>query len=227
MKTYWFYLEPYTFIWEKQGKVMVYNSLSGTHILFDMDSDTQPIVTSWNNADNLYGVELTEVDIEKKSVQNLISQVRDTFSGDIIELGSEQQRPVSLKPFLNFQMDRQRLANLKAGEANRQYGEKVLNHLYELTIYVDGTCQNDCSHCGEYYKQTVCCTQQNNNFLHPQQIDGFLKNICSGSVGSINILGGDLLSNTLLSEYINVFSQFGFTKHYSLCFSVPPLWFSV
>jgi len=214
MKKYWFYLEPYTFLWEKQEKVMLYNSLSGTHILFEPDSATKPIVTSWNNADNLYGIELTEADIEKESVKDLIFQVREAFSGDIIELGAEQQPPVSLKPFLNFQMDRQRLANLKAGEANRQYGEKVLQHLYELTIYVDGMCMNDCPYCSSYLKQIICCTKQNNNFLQPQQIERFLQSISNSGVGRINILGGDLLSNSLLPEYINVFSLYGFTKNY-------------
>jgi len=151
---------------------------------------------------------------QAEDYDSLIFQVREAFSGDIIELVPEQQRPVSLKPFLNFQMDRQRLANLKAGEANRQYGEKVLRHLYELTIYIDGTCQKDCHFCGKFHKQVVCCTKQNNDFLMPQQIEMFLKKISNSGIGRISILVGDLLSNSLLSEYINVLSHFGFAKHW-------------
>jgi len=143
-KKYWFYLEPYTFIWEKQGKVMLYNSLSGTHILFEPDLVTKPIVASWINPDNLYGIELSEADLEKKTVQDLIFQVREAFSGDIIEISPKQQRPVLLKPFLNFQMDRLKLTNMKIGEANRQLGEDVFGNLYELTMYVDGKCPSHC-----------------------------------------------------------------------------------
>jgi len=214
MKNFWFYLEPYTFLWRKQGKVMLYNTLSGKHIIFEIESITKPIVESWDNTDNMYGVKLTEADMAKPPIQNLISQVRDTFLGDIIEDGLVQNRPVSLKPFLNFQMDRQRLENLKLGNTNKQYGDKILHHLLEMSIYVDGKCLNNCPYCSEYYKQTLCCTKNSKGFLQPLQIEKMLRLISYSSVKCINILGGDLLSNSLLLEYINILNQFGFTKNY-------------
>ena len=214
MKKYWFYLEPYTFIREKQEEVMLYNTLSGVHILFVQDAATKPIVSSWLDANNLYGVELTESDMEKTSVKKLIFRVRESFSGDIVEIGPNQQRPVSLQPFLNFQMDRQRLENLKAGDANKQYGDRILHHLFELNLYITGICPNDCPCCDKYYKQTVCCTKHGKDALQPQQIEKLLQTITHSSVKCINILGGDLFSNGLLSEYMDVLNRFGFVKNY-------------
>ena len=214
MKKFWFYLEPYTFLWEKQKKVMLYNTLSGAYIVFEPDSATKPIVNSWHDADNMYGFELTGADIEKETVQALISQVRDTFSGDIVEVDNEQKKPVSLKPFLNFQMDRQRLANLKGNDANKQYGDRILYHLFEVSIYIDGKCQNNCSYCKEYYKQTPCCTKSNYRFLQPLKIEKMLQSIVNSSVKCINFLGGNLLSNDLLPEYIDVLNRFDFAKNY-------------
>jgi len=210
----WFYLEPYTFLWQKHGKVMLYNTLSGTHFLFEPDSATKHIVESWNDADKMYGVELTEAELEKVSVQVLINQVRNTFSGDIIEFASEQQRPVSLKPFLNFQMDRQRLENLKRGDANKQYGDRILNNLFEINMYIDGKCLKNCTYCSKYHKQTLCCTKCNNGFIQPFKIEKMLQQISYSSVNCINILGGDLFSNSLLPEYLKVFNQFCFIKNY-------------
>ena len=76
MKKYWFYLGPYTLLWKKEGKVLLYNTLSGEHILFEPDLATLPIVDAWTEVDNMYGVELIEADVEKTSVQSLIFGIR-------------------------------------------------------------------------------------------------------------------------------------------------------
>ena len=109
MKTYWFYLEPYTFLFPKNENALIYNTFSGKSISVKISPDIKPIIEAWDNPDNLYTAVISELQYENKKVSSLVKKIRNSFSGDIIEAKAGFERPVILKPFLNFQKDRIRL----------------------------------------------------------------------------------------------------------------------
>ena len=133
MKKYCFYLEPYTFLWEDLDNALLYNTLSGESKLFKKSPNVEVILNSWQEPQNMYCALIPENELEKKEVKELIDLVKNTFSGDLVDLSDLSSTPISLKPFLNFQKEKERLDKEQMGSI----GDDVMSNLHEVNILLD------------------------------------------------------------------------------------------
>lgn len=84
MKTYWFYLEPYTFIMEGWQGMMTYNTLNGAIVKDKHIQKIQTLLKQLQLPSNGYCTLVNEVQLENKEIQSFITEIRNTFSGDLI-----------------------------------------------------------------------------------------------------------------------------------------------
>jgi len=210
MKTYWFYLEPYTFLFQKNEDALIYNTLSGKSIPVKISPDIKHIIETWDKPENFYTVEISEVQYKNKKIASLIKKVRNSFSGDIIEEKTESERPVILKPFLNFQKDRIRL------EDNRSFstGDNVLKELSSLTLYLTGKCNQNCQYCSTYFKQFACCTKNDDKSASITEIENTLNHLVGSNLSQLHILGGNLASIPNINDFVSLFDTIPVKKNY-------------
>ena len=55
---YWFYLEPYTFMFRNEHKTVIYNTLNSAYLVCPNDAVVEQILEQWENAGNGYGAVL-------------------------------------------------------------------------------------------------------------------------------------------------------------------------
>ena len=196
--TYWLYLGPYTFISEDAGGFFLYNSQSGEGVSFPKSEALNPIVEQLQDFSNLYSVRLTLEDLQADSVFRFVRTVQVFEFGDLIE-GSEP-KPVIMPPLLNLQRGVEKLKL-----HNVSLSEKVLSHLQEIVIYVNGSCDKDCKGCHTFFKQHLGCTVSGNE-LDIHSLKKFLRPII-GTGTVVTLQGGNVFQYTHLNELLSFLDE--------------------
>jgi pseudo-rSAM protein len=183
-KKKWLYLEPYTFIWNSRDGVYVYNSLSCRGFKFDHTPDTYAIAEQLADINNLGSVELAENQLTSVGVTAFVKKLKELIAGNVLPY-----RPVIIPPWLNLQMDIERLR-----KDSRSSGENALQHLYQMDIRFDSHNDND------YANRLI-------NFIRP------LKN---SIIRFINLHNTELLANDVLDGITSVLNDIQAPKEISL-----------
>lgn len=145
-ENYWFFIEPYVFLSLIGESLFLYNTLDGNRI--DTANATaikllEPIVRNQETTVLLAG-SLLHAD---KALSDFVSELREKFMGDLIEVSLTRNRPIQLSPILNIQNSIERL---KSNE-DRSIGENLMNHLHEVTIFL----KNPSSFPNKYFPTSV------------------------------------------------------------------------
>lgn len=199
---YWFYLEPYTFIFGGvQGKI-IYNTLNGN--IVNVPPAALPLINELEKDGSGYTVELEEGLLENEIIRSFIKEIRENFSGDI--LSNEAHKPFVCKPILDLLNDPRKLL----AKEGRTLTSDLLSYLHEVNLYLDSNCTYHCTHCTGYCKQFPWCT----TFEHIttslsiedyENLFGFLSTV---GVKQLNLFGGDILHNSLLDPLIDIANSF-------------------
>ena len=131
---YLFYLEPYTFIFIGNKRVLVYNTINSAYIEVDYQNHLlKKIIDTLNKPDNGYGIVLDEVEIIDEGIAGFIQVVKNSFSGDLVLFKQGMLKPFIFKPapYMN---------NLVEDEDDADYsktaGEFALQNLSEVTLFL-------------------------------------------------------------------------------------------
>jgi pseudo-rSAM protein len=136
MKTaidYWFTIEPYVFIGITNKCILLYNTLDGVTI----ESDKKEVIELLQETlqeENCGVVLLTDERYKQKDVNSFISELREKFMGDIINVALSKGKPVQLLPYFNFP-DKQKVYK----KHNFSSLKNVLESLSEISIHVNAT----------------------------------------------------------------------------------------
>lgn len=215
MKKFWFYLEPYSFVFEGKQGIVIYNTLNGKIIQCNDDLIVHDILNQLKERDSGYCTLLTQDQINNKSVEDFVENIRNTFSGDIIDCDLSHGKPFILKPILNLLNDPEKTLQGK-GYTLR---ENVLDYVHEVNIYINTDCTQGCSSCKDYYKQFLCCTECNTKFLLSVEEYKILFDYLSViGVQKINILGGNLSQNSLFYSLLQLIEHYRFKKYIYLSY---------
>lgn len=197
-KQYWFYLEPYTFIFKSKNDFVVYNTLNSSYIQAPSNLIVSEVLTSLNVASNGYCIVLKEEQLLDSSFYEFAMQVRKTFSGDLVESETNTTKPFIFKPtlFLNTNIR-------KSKEVDSSFlGERILDNLNEVSIYLPGHCVNKCRYCKELYKQINHCTLFDCETLSLSNYLLLLLDLNESGVNKVNIIGSNLVQNEYLSDLL-------------------------
>lgn len=207
---YLFYLEPYTFLFRSRSMSVVYNTLNSAYIVCPNHPTVQHILEQWEDAANGYGTELNEETLKDETVQLFVNNVRDTFSGDCVEIDKEQPKPYIFKPTLFLNTD----IRIKEEQNKVSLGERVLQNLHEVTLFFSSSCMQNCAACSSYYRQMNHCTVCHEDVLKIEDYIRLLRQLQICGIQRVNLLAG---GNPLLNSYIRKlsleFSESTFKKH--------------
>lgn len=95
------FLEPYSFIFEGKQGYIIYNTLNGEIVKSYNTKIINDIIRSIKQS-NRYGISIEENLLKDKSVLHFIKDLRETFTGDIINIEEMGHAPFVFKPVLDL-----------------------------------------------------------------------------------------------------------------------------
>lgn len=207
MKYYWLYLESYSFIFEGVQGHIIYNTLNGKTVRDNLNFDIYVIIEQLKLPSNGYCVILTEEQFSNINILSFVSEIRSTFSGDIIETHYSKNKPFIIKPLLDLLNDPEKIEKEK-GYTMR---EDILSYLHEINIYVKTSCDQSCVYCEKYYKQCVFCTTNcDESILEITDYKILFDHLNTIGLQKINIIGGNLLKSKIFNELILMLDSYSF-----------------
>lgn len=106
MKKYWLLLEAYVFAWANENTALFYNSLSGKFVRIFQTEILKEIINSLLEENNLYCIEVTDVQLEHNEVREFVSTLRTMFMGDIYPQTKFTQKPLVVVPMESINEDK-------------------------------------------------------------------------------------------------------------------------
>lgn len=125
-------LYPDTFLWNKNGEGMIYNSINNCGFRFNNDA-IEETAKALNNLKNLYCVEINKLDTRNPEQEQFIANIQKCKAGELVKLSASSPSPVVFPPLLNLQSEIGRLQK----ESAEMVGENMLDYLHELTIWIN------------------------------------------------------------------------------------------
>jgi len=132
---YWFTIEPYVYIGFTNKYALLYNTLDRVTI----DSDKPEVIELLQEVlqKENYGVILLPAKrLQNKSIYAFITELREKYMGDIIDVTLSKGKPIQLTPFFNFS-DSDKFEIYK--KQNFPSDRNILANLSEINIHVDST----------------------------------------------------------------------------------------
>lgn len=98
---YWFTIEPYVFVGITDKCVLLYNTLDGVSI----ESDKKEVIELLREIlkkENCGVILLTNENYKQENINTFVSELREKYMGDIIDVSLTKGKPVQLLPFYNY-----------------------------------------------------------------------------------------------------------------------------
>jgi pseudo-rSAM protein len=194
---YWICIEPFVFIFKGIDEYILYNSLSYTTLKVKINENKMisNMLEHFMEMDNLYSFLITGYQIIESNLQDFIMQLRSGYYGDIFPFDFFPKKPAILPPVSNIKNS---IENIKK-DTELQRRETYLNFFHEVTIYINGNCNLNCSYCDKYLKQFLFCSKSDFQFSL-EDISLLFGLLSNTYVSKINITGG----NPFLYKHLNI-----------------------
>lgn len=213
-KKYWFYIDTYVHLFLKKDSLLLYNSYTGKILEYKGNAEIIKLAKRLLAPRNLQVILLAESDLDQPAIGGFVSDIRENFMGDLLDVAYSNGKPILMPPLVKNQMD----VKLLKGEKDLSVGEDIISYLTEISLYINENCNQGCSICRKSYKQFLCCTSRENwkNELKMGHITGLFSEIKHSSLSRVNILGGDFLAYNDLNGLISILRTLDCEKNYYL-----------
>ena len=202
MKYYWFYIDTYVYARKTENSLILYNTLSKNITKFYQIE----ILSFYDKLKEENGIiKLNTNDLKNRTLREFVILVKNTFSGDLIEIKNGNSKPILLKSQCHIMDD----ARNKAKDEKKEIKD-ILQYLHELSIYVNSECNiKDCQICNYAYKQTdTCYKQAENNSLNLEEIKPIIDLIdCLPNLRKLKVLGGDINKYESLNDLLELLKE--------------------
>ncbi|MDR2407841.1 MAG: TIGR04150 pseudo-rSAM protein [Bacteroidales bacterium] len=128
---YWLYLESYTFLFYNENEFVIYNTLNSAYIDCFKYSSAGTVLLELYSTKGSYCTGVTSDQLEDALFVELVSKIRDTFSGGIIR--NKGKIPFIFKPTLRIYLNPAK-AEIKE---DKLLGINTLLYLHEVSFYLD------------------------------------------------------------------------------------------
>lgn len=208
LNDYWFYLEPYTFIFEGEGEIVLYNTLNGAYIFCSSDTSVIHLIKELADSDG-YCIKISCQDFQNVEIRKFIENVRNSFSGDCVPCNNSKGKPFVFKPILRLNDN-----SYKPHSGSKEMeGHNVLHYLNELSIYLTSSCNQKCPHCSTYNKQFLFCQNRNSSQYFPfEELTSLLNRMEKCKIGKVNFLGGNIFEYKYIQDFISILFKYTFKK---------------
>lgn len=212
---YWFYIDNYVHISQKKDLLLLYNPLTGKLLeYYKCNREIIKLVKHLHSEKNLLVILLSDRELKKPAIAQFVRDVQVYFMGGLMDVSCSEGKPVQLMPMVNILRDVEKIKK----DAFRSVGEGMMRYLNEISLYVNDECHLDCDICGGGYKQFLCCTkrQTQNRELDILDVKKIFKQTVASSLLNINILGGNILRYSKLTELTTILKEYSFEKTFYL-----------
>lgn len=141
MKEYWLSLFPDTFLWIRQEKGYIYNSINGRGVRFENVGTIAGLTAVLEDIDALYRVKIGEKELNIPEVKKWVKELVDTGCGRLAPDDGRHKCPVSMRPELRIQDD----IEYYQWEYRQHIDGNIIHNLHELVFYVNGSRYGDAS----------------------------------------------------------------------------------
>ncbi len=209
--TFWFTLSKHTYVsFNSQGLLLLYNTHNGKTLVVH-NSKCLEIVQNVYEPSNLGVIEINPEKLGEQ-VYDFIEKSVALGIGIKMEKTISSNKPINLLPILNLQNDVEKL--ISTGETHL-IGDHISDYLTSLTLYITNQCEQNCVHCGEYFRQTHFCTKAlKGNFLPPETINELLEQSGSTQLKKVNIIGGNIALHPKWEELLSILTKYTFDYHF-------------
>jgi len=213
-KKYWFYIDSYVHLFLKNDSLLLYNSYTGKILEYKGNSDIIKLARRLMAPRNLQVILLAESDLEQSAIGGFVSDIRENFMGDLIDVADSNGKPIIMTPLVKNQMD----VKFLKGEKDRSVGEDIMSYLTEISLYINNNCNQGCSICRKAYRQFLCCIskKKGKSELKMAHIKRLFSEIKHSNLSRVNILGGDFLAYNDLNGLISILRALDCEKNYYL-----------
>ena len=202
----WFFIKPHTFVSKSNQNncLLLYNTENGNFI----ETNDEHIINVVNILHEQKNLGTTLLDGNDMLYPAFYLFIQEAIKKDLcgtIPYESNESRPIQLMPVLSIQRDVEKLK--KKGLTS--YLDNTLAYLTEITLYVNGFCEQNCIYCDKIYKQLNYCTKgvDTTNLLDLSSLEHIAKQIKYAPVNTINIFGGDIFKYPFYKQLDNIFSS--------------------
>lgn len=211
MNEYWLVLQPYTFIFNTTKEVLFYNSETGHSIREPLNYNLKRVVDELLMPSNAYCASLTEEELSDSQMLFIVTQLRTSFSGEIIKKKSTSNKPFMFRPVARLFNDIDFIVKIGYEKA----GESIAQLLGEININLNTNCELNCLHCSEFYKQTPYCNRQEipNFSVDFEKLHSILNVFDLMGVMKVTFSVSKLITNTPELNLLTDFGKSRFQKH--------------
>lgn len=231
-KNYWLYISSDVYCCIKGEKALLYNTANGRHLETDSTVNIR-LLEALHETTSLGSIGFEGARLQDDTLREFLTRFCEAGMGGLVDRQEQPQKPVQMMPMLNLQQDIERLPTYSTMILARN----SLNYLLELNIYLSNTCMQNCSLCGHYFLQSLCCTRlpEVDTELELEDLSHLLHQVKHSAVGRINLLGGDIFNYRYFQDLLPVLSGFEdrvhIWNHYTRILAektpLPPLFYEV
>lgn len=201
-RKYWFYIDNYVHISKKKDWILFYNPYNGKILEYLNNLDVSRLVSNLLKIKHMRTILLSHSDLEQAEIRKFIEKIREHFMGDLIDVAYSKKKPVQMSPIVKIH---QNIAHLKKDEM-RSVGEKVIDYLSDVWIYLNNTCDKKCIDCRRAYLQFPFCTTKNQSHqeLSLPEIRQLFFELQGSKSLNIHFLGGNILKYSKLEQLLDI-----------------------
>jgi len=212
IKHYWFYIDSYVHISVKNENILLYNPYNGNFLEYSQKPQILKLLKRLQYPKNLQVIKLDETDLEKPIIKEFVQKIREFFMGDLMDMKYSKGKPIQMTPIVKIQKD---VKFLKADNI-RTVGEKMMEYLTQISLYINNRCSQNCMICRKAYRQFLCCTTGNAKFkeLDINHIRNVFEDTKNCSLTNVNILGGNIFDYSTLTNLLSYLNNLDIKKTY-------------
>ena len=191
MKKYWILIDTYVFVWKDMQNILFYNTLAKKGFTIQLSPIIEPVINRLLEKSNLRVTDIDASFYTTKEGDSFISQLRESFCGDVLDQAFFPNKPIVILPELNINetVDRpeETISNIEG------FGSQISRNLMEATIQLTGACNLECTNCNLSSKQMLWCNKQTHT-LSVSDLTLIVNKLKHVGIYKINFIGGDVLA---------------------------------
>lgn len=206
---YWFTIEPYTYVYIKSSRLLLFNTLDGA-IIETEDEEVIELVKKTLSEENLSVSFFEGKRLLKKNTANFIENLRETFMGDIIDTQYSNHKPIQFVTQANvLDIDFEKQKSLFFSDLSHM---NIMPYLDEVTIVINGgLLHSEFTKQTWLYKETLKTLDFQISLDIVKEIGMSLK---GSNVTTVNIIGADVTAHSEINEIVSFFKTLPFKVEY-------------
>ena len=216
-KPYWLVIDSYVHISVKNNDVLYYNTYSGKVLEFLARTNGDIILKLTRRLlkpENHRVIRISPKELENPVISDFLRLIREYFMGDLVEAGLSNARPFqAAPPRAKIHFDVKKVRN----EPDLSPGKELMSYIFEITIYLNDSCNQQCRECTNFFKQAMWCRKETprpgkpgGNNLDISILENLIRDIKACQLNSLNFTGGDVSLYPHLDELHQVLESVNF-----------------